>query len=122
MSHKKFLPTKTTSDGRPLHMSFSHVRKYYDAILFGAFRANVPLPATSEIEMGSYIHSIKKETNKARKKGKLDDKDVDPINFEIYRHLCLFAILKGDLFLWAFTVVQWTCMARSINIDGITFF
>ena len=71
MSHKKFHPPKTTADGRPIHMSFSHMRKYYDAILFGAYRANVPLPATFKIEMGSYIDSIKKEKIKARKKENL---------------------------------------------------
>ena len=121
MSHKKFHPHKTTADGRPIHMSFSHVRKYYDAILFGAYRANVPLPATFKIEMGSYIDSIKKEKIKARKKGELDDRDADPINFGLYKHLCQFALRKGDIFLWAFTVFQWNCMARSINIDDITF-
>jgi hypothetical protein len=121
MSKKKYHPTKRTSDNKPVHYSFSHLRKFQDAILFGAHRAKVPLPEIYEMEMKSYIDSIKKEKTKAKKRSEVDERVADPINFELYRMLCKFAIERGDMFLWAFTVVQWSCMARSVSIDDLTF-
>ena len=34
LSKKKHHPTKLTPDGKPLHYSYSHIRKYHDAIKF----------------------------------------------------------------------------------------
>jgi hypothetical protein len=31
------------------------------------------------------------------------------------------AIERGNIFVWAFSDVQWSCMARSISIDDLTF-
>jgi hypothetical protein len=30
-------------------------------------------------------------------------------------------IERGNIFVWAFTVMQWSCMARSMPIDDLTF-
>ena len=121
LSKKKYHPNKTTRDGKPVHYSFSHLRKFQDAILFGAHRAKVPLPEVYEMEMKSYIDSIKKEKTKAKKRGETDEREADPISFELYSLLCKYAIEKGDMFVWAFTVMQWSCMARSVSIDDLTF-
>jgi hypothetical protein len=121
LSKKKYHPNRTTRDGKPVHYSFSHLRKFQDAILFGAHRAKVPLPEIYEMEMKSYIDSIKKEKTKAKKRGETDEREADPISFELYSLLCKYAIEKGDMFVWAFTVVQWSCMARSVSIDDLTF-
>ena len=121
LSHKKIKPNKFTADGKPIHYSFSHIRKYHDAILFGSLRAKVALPEIYELEMVGYLDSAKKEKTGARKKGQLEEKEADAISFELYRLLCKFAIQSGNIFLWAFTCTQWSCMARSISIDDLTF-
>ena len=54
LSHKKLKDGKVTSDGKPIHYSYSHIRKYHDAILFGSKRAKVALPEIYELEMVSY--------------------------------------------------------------------
>ena len=71
--------------------------------------------------MKSFIDSLKKEKVKAKKRGETDERESDPIPYELYRKLCKYAIDMGNMFVWAFTVTQWACMARSISIDDMTF-
>ena len=33
----------------------------------------------------------------------------------------IYFVLIGDPFCWAFSCMQWNCMARSVNIDNMTF-
>ena len=49
LSKKKHHPDKVTSDNKPIHYSYSHIRKYHDAILFGSHRARTPLPEIYEM-------------------------------------------------------------------------
>jgi hypothetical protein len=121
LSSKKYHPNRKTKDNKPIHYSFSHLRKFYDAILFGSFRAKIALPPQYEMEMKSFIDSLKKEKVKAKKRGETDERESDPIPYELYRKLCKYAIDMGNMFVWAFTVTQWACMARSISIDDMTF-
>ena len=121
LSKKKYKAGKFTAEGKPMQYSYSHIRKYHDAILFGSHRAKVTLPDIYEMNMVGFLDSTKKEKTSAKKKGELDEKDADAISFELYRLLCKLAIKKGNIFLWAFTVTQWSCMARSISIDDLTF-
>ena len=60
ISKMKYKPDKFTADGKPVHYSFSRLRKFHDAILSGAHREKVPLPEVYELEMQSYLDSIKK--------------------------------------------------------------
>lgn len=121
LSQKKLNPNKMNSDGRHLHYSFTHLRKFKDAILTGAERANVPLSSKFHLEMKKHFASIKKETVSAKKKGELDEKEADPITYELLHFINKTMIQKGDLFSWAFGTCQWHCMARSVNIDDLSF-
>ena len=115
MSGHKFKP------GTQIQYGFIHMRKYHNAIQHGASRAGEPLPQAYVIEMPKFLQSLKKEKNQAKKDGRLDEKEADPISFAFYNALCQMALFTGDIFLWAYTVCQWNCMARSINIDGLSF-
>jgi hypothetical protein len=121
LSDNKFKPNAFNADGKPIMYSFTHMRKFQDAILFGALRAKTSLPERYLLEMKSFLDSKKKETTKAKKRGEVEEYEADPISFELYRLLCKFAIDEGDIFTWAYTVVQWHCMARSASIDDLTF-
>ena len=46
---------------------------------------------------------------------------MDPISFEIYRIFCKYAIETVDIFVWAYKVIQLSCITRSISIDDLTF-
>ena len=50
MSAKKIKRNKTTEDGRLIHYSYSHIRKYKDAILYGSARCRQSLPGEYEFE------------------------------------------------------------------------
>ena len=71
--------------------------------------------------MNSFIDSWKKENQTAKKDGKVTEQEADPITFPLYRSICHEAISRSSIFLWVFTVLQWNCMARSVNIDNLTF-
>jgi hypothetical protein len=44
LSANKYKPNSFNHDGKPIMYSFTHVRKFQDAILFGALRATTNLP------------------------------------------------------------------------------
>ena len=101
--------------------SFDHLRKFHDAILFGANRANERLPAGYGQEMKKFLDSLKRSKIKAKQDGELVEGDADPINLPLYRLLCEWALTMGDTFMWLFTVLLWNCMARCANIDTLQF-
>lgn len=108
-------------NGRETYYSFDHLRKFKDAILFGAKRARKSFPEKFQVEIDTFIESWKKENQTAKKDGKVTEQEADPITFPLYRKICSEAVRRGLIFLWAFTVLQWNCMARSINIDNLQF-
>lgn len=106
LSDNKYKPDSYTMDGNPIMYSYTHIQKYHDAILFGAFRAKRCLSQKYLLEIKTFLDSKKKETTKAKKKGEVEEYEADPISFELYRLLCNYAINDGDIFTWAYTVVQ----------------
>ena len=60
MIKMKYKQDQFTTGGKPVHYSFSHLYNFHDAILLCALRAKDPLPAVYELELHSYLDSIKK--------------------------------------------------------------
>lgn len=112
---------KFKADNPNQQYGFVHMRKYHNAIQFGARRAEVQLPQSYRLKMPLFLDSLKKEKTKAKKEGNVTEKEADPITFALYSSICNYAIKVGDLYLWAYTVCQWNCLARSINIDNLSF-
>ena len=112
---------KYKDETRTTQYSFVHIRKYHDSILHGSKKAETELPRRYHSEMKSYLKSVKKEKQKAKSKGELDEEDADPINFALYEHICRWFVEDNDVTSWAFTNGQWNCMARSVNIDPLGF-
>jgi hypothetical protein len=104
---KKHKPNELKPEGRPIQYSFSHLYKYYDTILFGVHRAKVALSDIFEMEIKGYLDSMKKEKMKAKKRGEVEEKEVDPISYELYRLLYKMAIARGNIFVWTFLDTQW---------------
>jgi len=99
----------------------SHVqlRKYNDAILFGAKKARTRLPRLFYEEIETYLNSFKKETRAAKRDGNLDEQEADPISWALFQEMLRWALEQGNIFLWVFSLLQWHCMARSINIGSL---
>jgi len=53
------------------------LRKYQDAILYGATRVEALLPGGYKENMSTYLDSLEKEGNVACKRGELTDEQAD---------------------------------------------
>jgi hypothetical protein len=96
----------------------SHVqlRKYNDAILWAAKTSHERLPLLYYKEMDKFLVAFKKETTMAKKDGMLDEQEADPITWTLFRKILQWALDRKNIYLWVFSILQWNCMARSINI------
>ena len=110
---------KKRADGK--HYQWDHIRKYHNAICKCAENVGQQLPLNYKSEIKAHLALLKKENTSARSKGQLDQKDADPIDFELYKHICEWSIKDRDVFSWAFTVTQWNLMGRSVNVDPLGF-
>ena len=99
--------------------SHVQIRKYNDAIIYGAKEAKQRLPIIYYEEMEKFLGAFKKETTTAKKDGMLDEQDADPISQTLFRLILQWALAQKNIFIWVFTILQWNCMARSINIGGL---
>ena len=101
------------------YVSYSHLRKFYDALLFGADQSGKYLRNDFTENMDSLFDCLKKESINALKQGNLDSEDATAINLSLYRKICVWAVENNNIFVWTYTVMLWNCMARSINIESI---
>ena len=49
----------------------------------------------------------------------LDEEEAESISFALYQKMCEWEILGKFIYVWVFTIFQWNCLARSINIDPL---
>jgi hypothetical protein len=97
--------------------SVTHLRKYNDAILYGAKKAGQHLPRSYYEEMEKFFGAYKKEAASAKKEGKLDEQEADPISWALFVAMLEWSLVaEKNVYLWVFTLLQWHCMARSVNI------
>jgi len=73
MAHKKKKPNGKIC-------SHVQIRKYNDAILWGASQAKQLLPSSYYEEMKNFLDAFKKTAATAKSKGLLDEQEADPIN------------------------------------------
>lgn len=110
---------KYKSNGKMKH--HNDIRKYKDAILWGASVRKQPLPTSFYAEMEVFLKGYMKETAKAKKDGNLDESSADPITIPLYLLLLQWSIEAGNVLLWFWTLSQWNCMARGASIDPLAF-
>jgi hypothetical protein len=101
--------------------SFSHIRKYHDAVLYGAESINERLPIEYFEEMEKFLNAFKKECAKAKSEGNLDEREADPIAWGLFRIILGWALSENNIFVWVFSLLQWGCMARSVSIGVLWF-
>ena len=93
-----FLSTvrKENENGTGKTRSYTHIRKFYDAILFGAREQGTSLPCTKTTDfhqtIDNYLKSFKKEAVVAKKKGEVEEIDADPMPFPLYVALCTWSV------------------------------
>ena len=96
-----FLATKKTkANGKTA--SHAHLRKYNDAILFGAEQINENLPTEFYVEMTNFLNAFKKEFGKAREEGRVDERESDPISWGLFRIILGWALTENNVFVLFF--------------------
>ena len=103
------------------YTSVIHMRKYRDALVWGAKIAGEQLSDELYTEYDRFIAAYKKEFIKATKEGKTEQNSCDPIPFLVYKLILKWAIQSGNIFVWFWTLSQWNCMARLANINPLMF-
>lgn len=73
-----FATKKTKTNGKTT--SFTHIRKYHDAILFGAEKVKERLPTSYFDEMEKFLKGFKKECATAKSAGNLDEREATPFH------------------------------------------
>jgi hypothetical protein len=69
--------------------------------------------------MEKFLGAFKKETTTAKKEGMLDEQEANPILQTLFRLILQWALAQKNIFIWVYTILQWNCMARSINIGSL---
>ena len=52
--------------------------------MWGSKEVKQPLPPSFYNDMEKYLYSYKKESKKAQKNGRLDEKEADPISWSLF--------------------------------------
>ena len=118
---KAFLSTKAVKENGKTSC-YSTIRKHFDAILHGSKESKEPLPPSFCTEMDVCLLSFKKRVANAKESGDVDEKDADPIPFSLCDYLCKWSIEEDNAFSWTWSVAQWNCVSRPVNVEPISLF
>ena len=86
---------KTKKDGK--NKSWDDLRKYKDAIMWGAKTAGFGLPTPFYQMFNEFLKGYKKEFTAAKKRGNTDDATCDPIPFTLYCLLLTWALMSDNI-------------------------
>ena len=101
--------------------SLVHLRKFKDAVVWGAKIAEEALPSKLHRTLEGFLKGYDKELTNAKKAGKVVEQSADPIPFVLYKLILQWALESSNIFVWFWTLTQWNMMARCANIDPLRF-
>ncbi len=96
--------TERRNDGKL--KSYQDIRKYRDAILWGAKVSGEHLPQQFYEQIDVYLGAYKKKFVIAKKSGDVDEFGADPISFPLYELILQWAIESNNVFVWFWTICQ----------------
>ena len=117
---KAFLSTKVIKKNGQT-TSYDHIRKYFDAVQFGAKEISVLLPVGFYSAKERFLKAFHKQVAKAKGEGKLDENEADPIPKKLYVLINKWAIEEGNIHVWAWTCTQWNVIGRCNNVEVLGF-
>ena len=98
-----FADHKLTSEGK--FQSHSDMRKFHDAILYGAGQAKEILPQQYYLRVDTFLNSYKKQAKYKKQNKEMTENESDAITFPLYKMICKWALDVGSIFLWVFTIL-----------------
>ena len=99
--------------------SYEHIRKYFDAVQFGAKETGVLLPDSCFQDKDKFLSAFKKQVTKEKESGGTDEQEADPIPMYLYVLICTWAIGGRNIMIWVWSTMQWNLMGQSVKIDTI---
>ena len=115
-----FMGEKKNKGGGKI-MSHVHIRKYHDALMFGAKEVGHGFSQEYYQQMDTFLDNYRKEVAEAKTKGNIDEEEADPISFDLYQMIAFWFLCSGNIFAWFFLLCCWNFMARTINVDNFSF-
>jgi hypothetical protein len=112
---------KRNRNNEKMQIGFDKHRKFLQGLEYCCNLSKSRMPAGYHREMGTFKKALKHEKKEAKSQGEIEEKDSDPISFELFTFMCTCAVNAGDTLLWAMGLLQWHCMARCQNIDDLMF-
>ena len=109
----------TTTKRKGKFKSVGDLRKYKDAIMWGALMQEELLPSKFYTMFDNFLGGYKKEFKKKKKLGLVDEGTADPITFPLYKLILTWCLTSNNIFAWFWTLMQWNLMARSASIDPL---
>ena len=117
---KAFLSTKVLKENGKT-MSYDNIRKYFDAIQFGAAEVDCLLPVSFYQEKDKFLQAFRKQVAKAKCTGDIEEQEADPIPYGLYVLICTWGVKMGNIMLWVWSILQWNLLARSVNVEPLSF-
>ena len=114
-----FLSTVRKENGTGKTRSHSHIRKFHDAVLFGAREQGVTMSDDYYRDIETYLKSFRKESVQAKRSGETEELDADPMPFPLYEQLCRWKLDAGNIFGWIYLTLLWNCLGRSASVDPL---
>ena len=90
--------TKRKKDGKI--KSVTNIRKYQDAIIWGAEMKKKLLPLIFYSKIENFVGSYKKEVTNERRKGNVDEETCDPIPYTLYCLVLNWSLDANNIFVW----------------------
>ena len=103
----KFFLSKKLKKTNGNILSYDEIRKYFDAVQFGASQVTVLLPVTFYRAKEKFLTAYWKQVAIARGNGDIDKAEADPIPKDLYCNINVWAIFEGNIHVLAWTTMQW---------------
>ena len=112
---------KLNTDGKAMECGFVHRRKHCDSLKYGRKLANGSFCSEIQNSMPDIIKGLANLNAELKHAGQVEENDADEIPPELFELMLESAMEKGNHLMWAMSVLQWSLMARSQNIDNLVF-
>ena len=104
-----------------LKNGFDLHRNVLEAISYGQKIAKKRFPLNCSLKTEKFKKGLQSQNEEAKEQGALEQSEADAISLELFLFMCQSELQSGDSFMWLFSLMQWSCIARSQNIDHLRF-
>jgi hypothetical protein len=102
---------------------YSHISKFYEAIKYGLKVVGCYHYLSLEFypKAVTFLFCFKKEFAQAKKQGSTDGREANAVSSTLLSLLILWAVEEGNISVWVFCLCMWHRIARSCNVDCLSF-